>query len=125
MQCQHNITGDSRIRDFKNLEESFTEHIEKRNVNSSCALALLYNDRGHSKYMQVEFDSAIDDYNKAIEINPNLGVAYYNRATVLYRLGDFEAAYKDMIKAVDMEPNNIEFQNGLEACKQNVKEHAN
>ena len=50
-------------------------------------VAIAFNNRGHSRYMQVKFDEAVEDYNEAIKLNPKLSVSYYNRGTIFYRLG--------------------------------------
>ncbi len=50
-------------------------------------IALAYNNRGHLKYLSVDFDGAVDDYNKALEYNVELSSCYYNRGTIFYRMG--------------------------------------
>jgi tetratricopeptide (TPR) repeat protein len=50
-------------------------------------LALAYNNRGHLRYLSVDFDEAIEDYTKALEYNQKLAVAFYNRGQIHYRLG--------------------------------------
>lgn len=52
-------------------------------------LADLYNERGFTKYLYVDFNGAVDDYTKAIEYNSNSHIYYYNRALVHYRLGQY------------------------------------
>lgn len=47
-----------------------------------------YNSRGHIRYMWVKFDEAVVDYSKAIELDSEFAVAYYNRGQVHYRLGN-------------------------------------
>ena len=79
-------------------------------------LALLYNNRGHAKYMMVDFYPARDDYDKAISLNPNLDVAYYNRATINYRMGDFSLALADFSICTKLKPENLEYKEGLESC---------
>ena len=49
----------------------------------SCA----WNDRGHLKYLQVNFDDAISDYTRAIELDKDFAVPYYNRGQIHYRMG--------------------------------------
>lgn len=49
----------------------------------SCA----WNDRGHLKYLQVNFEDAISDYTRAIELDNDFAVPYYNRGQVHYRMG--------------------------------------
>jgi tetratricopeptide (TPR) repeat protein len=46
--------------------------------------------------------SAIADYNKSIEINPNLAQAYNNRGIARSALGDKEGAIEDFQKAVNL-----------------------
>lgn len=49
----------------------------------SCA----WNDKGHLKYLQVHFDDAICYYTRAIELDKDFAVPYYNRGQVHYRMG--------------------------------------
>ncbi|XP_046990853.1 uncharacterized protein LOC124595963 isoform X3 [Schistocerca americana] len=69
----------------RQLEMELTDLIDAENLRGKDA-ALAYNNRGHIRYLQVNFDGAIEDYDKAIAIDPDLAVAYYNRGTVFYRL---------------------------------------
>ena len=80
-------------------------------------IALLYNNRGHAKYMMVDFYPARDDYDKAIALNPNLDVAYYNRATINYRMGDFNLALQDFSICTRLKPENLEYKEGLASCQ--------
>lgn len=47
---------------------------------------MIYNDRGMCHYKQVNFNLAVDDYTRAVGLDPSLACAYYNRATIHYRL---------------------------------------
>ena len=51
-------------------------------------LALTYNNRGHLKYLEVDFDEAVVDYTEALQYDPDLPVALYNRGLIHYRLGE-------------------------------------
>ncbi len=57
-------------------------------------LALAHNNRGHVKYMRVDFADAVDDYTMALELDDQFAVAYYNRGLVHYRLGEQLATTK-------------------------------
>lgn len=87
------------------------------NKIDEAELALLYNNRGHAKYMMVDFYPARDDYDKAITLNPKLDVAYYNRATINYRMGDFTLAMEDFSICTKLNPENKEYKEGLESCQ--------
>ncbi|KAK6619004.1 hypothetical protein RUM44_003386 [Polyplax serrata] len=87
------------------------------NISNDRLEALRYNNLGFEEYKKVNFDDAIAEYTKAIELDPDLSVAYYNRGTVLYRLGQYNLAVVDLEKAVKLDPKNIEFLTGLEDCR--------
>ncbi|XP_049854365.1 uncharacterized protein LOC126335302 isoform X1 [Schistocerca gregaria] len=107
-----NLRGYETLCQLKNANRSLVNHIFVYRKDA----ALAYNNRGHIRYLQVNFDGAIEDYDKAIAIDPDLAVAYYNRGTVFYRLGNFEDALTDMEHAVRLEAKNGEFAEGLTAC---------
>jgi tetratricopeptide (TPR) repeat protein len=49
-----------------------------------------------------DYHSALGDYDTAIQMNPNLAVAYHNRAWVHAALENHEAAEKDAKKACEL-----------------------
>ena len=52
-----------------------------------------------------DYNGAISDYTKAIEINPNYAKAYYNRGLTKRNLKDFNGAISDYTKAIEINPN--------------------
>ncbi|CAG7729293.1 unnamed protein product [Allacma fusca] len=85
-------------------------------AEKSC-LAVAYNNLGQLKYLKVDFEGAVEDYNQAILYDPELAAAYYNRGTIMYRMGDFNGAVNDMEKATSLNPSNEEFKTGLERAR--------
>jgi tetratricopeptide (TPR) repeat protein len=57
-------------------------------------------------------DKAIADYNKALEIKPDLSDAYHNRARVWEQKGDYDKAIDDYTKAIELNPGDAETYNG-------------
>lgn len=53
---------------------------------SNEMLASLYNERGFTKYLYVDFNGAIEDYTKALDLYQS-ATYYYNRGLIHYRLG--------------------------------------
>jgi tetratricopeptide (TPR) repeat protein len=49
--------------------------------------------------------SEIQDYNKAIELNPDFADAYNNRGIAKYDLGDYRGAIQDYNKAIELNPD--------------------
>ncbi len=64
-----------------------------------------YNSRGNVYYGKGIFDKAIDDYNKAIEFNPEYAGAYYNRGLTYGKKGKFDTAIEDYNKAIGFNPD--------------------
>lgn len=58
-----------------------------------------YNIEGVSKADLGQFNDALASFTKAIEIDPENYVAYFNRASVKMRLGDIEGARIDFRKS--------------------------
>ena len=50
-------------------------------------------------------DRAIDDYIKAMQLNPDYVDAYYNRGNIYGEQGDFDSAIADYTKAIHLDPD--------------------
>ena len=56
-------------------------------------------EKGNVKDYLQDYNGAISDYNKAIEINPNNAEAYYNRGFAKINLGQKDSGCLDLSKA--------------------------
>jgi tetratricopeptide (TPR) repeat protein len=52
-------------------------------------------DRGNAYYKKSQYDRAISDYNKAIEINPKYALVYNNRGLAYYGKSEYDRACSD------------------------------
>jgi tetratricopeptide (TPR) repeat protein len=60
----------------------------------------------YAKYRRSDYQNALSDYNKAIEINLNYTAAYYFRGLIKYgHLGDFNGALADFNRAIEIQPD--------------------
>ncbi|KAK7074646.1 tetratricopeptide repeat [Halocaridina rubra] len=120
-------------KNFKEAEKLYTEFIEGSSSSElNETLASAYNNRGHSRYMQVLFDEAIEDYRVALFHDPTHAVAYYNRGTIYYRLcqahseefgardDQLHKAIADFEMATKYQPENEDFLEGLNNSKQEL-----
>ena len=64
--------------------------------------AYLYFDRGNLMAEGKHYDRAIDDYTRAIQIDPRLAEAYYNRGVVRCQAGHTQAGLADLSKAGEL-----------------------
>ena len=73
---------------------------------SFCQTIEEYFNSANEKAKIEDFSSAIEDYNRVIELNPNFAVAYFNRGLVKARQNYFEDAVQDYSKYISLKPNN-------------------
>ncbi len=75
----------------------------------------LYFKSGANYYYKGEYDKALSDFNKAIELDPDDYSAYCNRGSVYERKGEYARALSDYNKAVELNPKDpvIYFYRGL------------
>ena len=78
----------TRNQVWKDSMTLFSDMIEK---NPDAGLA--YNNRGNLRMEQEDFEGAIEDFNKAIELKDTN--AHYNRGILRLRLGDYQNALDD------------------------------
>lgn len=52
-----------------------------------------------------QIESAIKDFDKAIELDPSLAEAYYDRGLAYSELNQYEKAIKDYDKAIELREN--------------------
>lgn len=66
-----------------------------------------YYNRGKQYAKDGQFDSALSDFNKALELNPNDYVVYYNRGLVYQNKENLDKAVADYSKCIEINPNYI------------------
>ena len=77
------------------------------------AAAQRFNTDGLRKAQAGYDKEAIEDYNQAIEKNPNDATAYLNRGVARHRLGDAGAAIRDYEQALKLDPNSAVLHSNL------------
>lgn len=65
-----------------------------------------YQARANEKFVKGEYDSAVNDYSKAIDLNPKEVSAYMNRGLALFNKKNYEQAISDYDKAIELSPKD-------------------
>lgn len=65
-----------------------------------------YINRGDDYFKKEQYDLAIADYTKAIEIDPKDASAYTNRGNNYIKNGEYDLAIADYTKAIEIGPKN-------------------
>jgi tetratricopeptide (TPR) repeat protein len=71
-----------------------------------ASLPEIYLQRGNVYYRIPDFERAIADYDKAIQLNPADANAFNNRGVVYAARGDYSSAVADLTQAIQLEPDN-------------------
>jgi tetratricopeptide (TPR) repeat protein len=77
-------------------------------MNQQPETAEAYNNRGLAKRASGDLDGSLNDFDRAIEIKPNLWQAYSNRSLVKKAKGDLIGAQADSDKALELKPDSPE-----------------
>lgn len=93
---------ESRQRDFG---RSF-EHVEVNKFHPHDHVEFV--NRGSEYRRRGNFDLAIIDYNRAIELNPNYPLAYYNRGLLYFDNNNYDLAILDYSRALELDSNNYD-----------------
>jgi len=72
------------------------------NQEASAQNARTHNDRGLAKQKKGDLNGAMVDYNQAIELNPQYGLAYRNRGNAKRKKGDLDGAIADFNRAIKL-----------------------
>jgi tetratricopeptide (TPR) repeat protein len=94
----------AKKRDFNRATTDFTEAIRRDPSDAFLALDNL----GNVDEEIGEHDRAIENYGRAIELNPGYVPAYYNRAGAHYAKADYDHAIEDYGRAIQLKPNYSE-----------------
>lgn len=72
-----------------------------------------YRIRANAHIVKAEYDLAVFDYDKAIELSPNESMAYFYRGDAYEKLGNIQKAVADYQKAVELDAANEPAKNNL------------
>ena len=69
-------------------------------------------------YYEQDYNKALVEIDRAIEINPNLALAYARKGVIYYRLGQMQSASINLNIALKLDPEYEEVREVLEALKE-------
>ena len=97
---------------INSAEEKYEEDMEKKPELNFWE----YFFRADRKYIEGDFSGAIQDYSKAIDLNPNYAFAYFTRCISYAALKQYERAIQDYDKAIELNPNYADAYNNRSNC---------
>lgn len=119
---------DNGIYDFQRGElESALENINKSiELKNDWEISYFY--RGVVNQALENFDEALLDYTKALQINDKMADAYYNRAKIMLSRKDIEnpdiqKIISDLEKALELDENFVDALFGMAAAQKKLGEY--
>ncbi len=87
------------------IRQGKTEEKQQQQVRNVKELDYLKRD---DDCAENDYYCKIEHYSKAIDLNPNFAIAYYNRANAYYELGNYDRAINDYNKAIELKTDFAE-----------------
>jgi hypothetical protein len=94
-------------------------HLERQIDRANNNIIMRHLSRSLRYFYAEEYREALTEIDKAIEVNPNIALAYARRGSIYYRLGDFQRATMNWNIALKLDPEFTEIQDLLRASKDN------
>ena len=104
---------DPAIKDYSDAIQLIPKH---KNIKQ------IYSSRAWVWFDQEDFSMSINDFSKAIIIDPELDAAYFGRATVWLKTKDFQRALADAKEAVKLKPTNRQYEDLLFKIKSSIRQ---
>ncbi len=101
----------------------YTQCLETANLTPEQRATVLTN-RGNVYFREGEQESATADFDKAIELNPDLTIAYYNRGLAAFVIGRYDDAIADSSAAIRLDPTMAAAFYNRGAAYANMKDYA-
>ena len=98
--------------DFDRTLRGCTQIIGRGEQETREWRATAYVYRGNAYFKNSEFDRAIADYNKAIELDPRDAITFNNRGLSYFEKGEYERAIADNTTAIELDPKYAPAYNG-------------
>ena len=75
--------------------------------------ATQHSDRGIALVGERRYEEAISEFTIAIELDPNLTMAYYNRGTLFADTGEYERAVADYTRAIELLAGKLQYEEAI------------
>ena len=107
---QTTLAGRQRLRvvNFRLSQPPFPGQFSVITTMGNPKFTEAYYNRGVTYGKFGNYQQAIKDYNKVIELNPQYAKTYYNRGVTYGSFGNYQQAIKDYNKAIELNPQDAE-----------------
>ena len=120
------IENTSLLYKISSLEDSLSHYHNQKALDiKNFNKATRHISKSLRYFYEEDFAKALVEINKALEINPNLSIAYARKGTIYYSMGETQKASINWNIALKLDPEYDEVRDILEALKNNRLQSAN
>ena len=99
-------TGVKAFIEYQGAKIELSRQKEKYEKPKDPKLDLAHTKQGIAYSKKGQYAEAIEEYNKALEVNPNCALAYYNRSVAYTSMRQYDRAVSDCTKALQLSPRH-------------------
>jgi len=96
----------NRYSNFRNAEQVCTRALREQAMSRENRAATYVN-RGVLRMREVQYDDALADYAKALDLQPDMGAAYLNAGAAHIYRKDFDTALASLNRAIELESPDL------------------
>jgi serine/threonine-protein kinase len=97
-----------RLRSFSSELALWDDAVRKNADRSAPLVERAYRNRGVAHYHDARYDAALQDFERALALDPGSAKAWLTRGTLFMRTGQTEKALADLDRAVTLDPSEHE-----------------
>lgn len=96
-----------RLHTFSDGYALWDDAVRKLPDERALGSARAYSGRGYERVMRGSLEASLEDFERALRVDPKYGDAYQNRAWVYAKLGDYQAALRDADTLIRIYPERL------------------
>jgi len=109
---------------FKAGQMPVAEVLYSKAIEHDSSAKALYGNRSMVRAKMGKYEEALEDGNKAVELDPTWGKGYFRRGKALFGCERFTEAFKAFEKASEIEPSNKDLKKEMAAAEAAAKKAA-
>ena len=109
---------------FKDLPGFAESHDHNKSLPRGYGTPKYYLRKGNEAFQRGDFEGAMTDYNRVIELDPDFAEAYEKRGDAKSNLGDLNGAIADYDRAIELDPDDVMAYNNRGNVKFDLGDHS-
>lgn len=109
-------TASQNKEDYKEAMQEFNLEIQANPKNGEA-----YFNRGLHKEMVFDFEGALEDFGKAVQVDTSLKISWYYSGLIYFQQQKYKEAYDELYRYTRRFPDDAEAKKAMEEIRQNLR----